>query len=68
MLQKAKVHFFFGGGGGGVDSLSAGLATHFSRSLYSIPYKCRKVNAGQTSHLIETMVKKTLPHLTVPTK
>jgi len=34
-----------------VDSLPTGLATHFSWSLYSNPYKCGKVNAGQTSHL-----------------
>jgi len=63
MLQDAHVHklpFFFLYCS--VESLSTGLVTHFSCSLYSIPYKCRKVNAGQTSHLLETMVKKTLPH------
>jgi len=69
MLQKAHVHkllFFFLYCS--VDSLPTGLATHFSYSLYSNPYKRGKVNVGQTSHLTETMVKKTLPHLTVPTK
>lgn len=51
-----------------VDSLSTGLAKHFSCGLYSIPYKCGKVNTRQTNHLTESMVKKPLPHLTVPNK
>lgn len=64
MLQKAHVHkllFFFLYRS--VGSLSTGLVIHISCSLYSIPYKCRKVNAGQTSHLLETMVKKNHCHI-----